>query len=436
MQNIEKIPFWSWFWVTGAGLIIGVIVTTILAMIIQNPSLSEKANGVIGMGLAIGWLQSLVLRKKHDIGTRWIWVSTVSIIISCWVVDQLEYFFNWEFDDKSIIIGIKMSIGFVGMGVGQALLLKKLGYKDWYIFSLSTLAPFLTVVSIGVVMVTFKAFFVPGEIVLGFMAAIGMIVSYSFFSAFAFRYIQEHNAFVEQTDSYSFDVILHDKNNDEQSTARPIEIIPLWRWLRATVLGFLIGIFVVSATLRYADLLHYNMFEYSKIIIPAFVAYMQYRVLSEVHKLNKRWIWAGVLSFQLTSLIMLVVEIFINFDSRYNDIILALRVCVGSVIMGTYHATILKKLKYTHTYVYPIGYSIAFVISLILVAVLAFINEYYALPVVFMNVPSFIIVVCSYAACTSFAFIYIQKQTFKDVIMPEDKWSKWRKELEEKEQNQ
>lgn len=214
-----------------------------------------------------------------------------------------------------------------------------------------------------------------------------------------------------------------------------IEKISMWRWFRATVGGFLIGTFVVLATERYAQLLYLNLFEFSMIVLPTFIAYMQYRALSEVHNFSKRWIWVGVLSFQIASLILLAFELLLNPEPKYSDIFLVLRVFIGSIVLGLYHARWLKKINYTHTYMYSIGYSMAFISSLLLVSALAYINEYFTLPIAFMNVPSFIVVICSYAICTSLAFSYIQKQTFKDVILPEDKWDKWRRDLSEKEDN-
>lgn len=214
-----------------------------------------------------------------------------------------------------------------------------------------------------------------------------------------------------------------------------IEIIPFWRWFRATTGGFLIGTFVVLVTLNYAQLLYLNLFEFSMIVLPTFIAYMQYRALSEVHNFSKRWIWVGVLSFQIASLILLGFELVLYSEPMYSDVFLVLRVFLGSFILGIYHAGLLKKLKYTHTYMYSIGYCIAFISSLLLVSALAYVNEYYALPIAFTRVPSILIIVCSYAVCTSLAFSYIQKQTFKDVALPEDKWDKWRRDLSEKEDN-
>ncbi len=433
--QIEIIPFWKWFWVTLLGFIIGTIVTTILAMIIQDPSLSVKANGVIGFGLGIGLSQYFVLKKQHDIGTMWIWGGTISIAIACWFVDQLEHIFSWEFEEKSVIIGIKMSVGFVSMGIGQALLLKRTGYKDWYIFALSTLVPFLTVASIGTVAVTLEEFYAPDDTVFGIICVAGIVISYTFFNAFAFKYIQEQNIIEEQTFAVESDSVFYNRNDEEQNTTKPIEKITFWRWFRATVGGFLIGTFVVLATERYARLIHLDIYELSLIVLPAFVAYMQYRALSEVHNFNKRWIGLGVFSFQLASLILLGFVLILNPELKYSNAFLVLRVFVGSFILGIYHGGLLKKLNYTHTYMYSIGYSIAFVSSLLLVSALAYINKYYELPVASMNVPSFIIVICSYAICTSLAFSYIQKQTFKDVVLPEDKWDKWRRDLSEKEES-
>ena len=215
-----------------------------------------------------------------------------------------------------------------------------------------------------------------------------------------------------------------------------VEKISFSRWFWATTGGFLIGTFVILATLKYAELLHYRMFEYSTLVLSSFVAYMQYRALSEVHNCSKRWIWGGVLSFQIPFLIILSLEMFLNINPMYNDFLGALRVCAGSVIMGIYHSTILKKLNYTKVYLYPISYAIAFFSAFALIAGLGYINVIYTLSVVFFNVPSIIIIVCSYSLCTSVSFMYIQKQTFKDVVLPEDKWDTWRRELKEKEQNQ
>lgn len=435
MEKTKIIPFWTWFWVTALGFIIGVSVTTALVMIMQDASPSLKANGVVGFGLGIGIPQYFILKKKHNVGAMWIWAGIVSIVIACWVFDQLENIFSWEFEDENILFEFKMLVGFTAMGIGQALLLKRKGYKDWYIFALSNLVPFLALVSTIMVVEAFSIFYVLGNEVFSVIGNAIMAISYTLFNAFAFKYIQEQYTVEEQTHRVEYDSDFHERNDEELNSTKHIERIPFARWFRATSGGFLIGTFVVIATERYAQLLHLTLSEISMIVLPIFVAYMQYRALSNAHNMGKQWIWAGITSFLISSLIVQIFDLLLPHSPTSGSFLVMLQKFVISFTLGAYHAGILKKLNYTHTYLYPIGYSIAFIISILFVPDLSHISKYYELPVAFMNLPSFVIVMCSYAVCTSLAFSYIQKQTFKDVVLPEDKWDKWRRELNEKEEN-
>lgn len=194
MEKTKIIPFWKWFWVTLLSVVPGMGVTVFLSTINHSHSLSSKANAIVGFGLIVSVLQHFLMRKRHDIGKQWIWSSTVSILITFWILDQLRYFFSWmEPDSESNFDGIKMYIGFLGMVLGQALLLRKLGYKSWYLFVLSGLAPLITFLLFAWSTHGVHKTIIIEDDMLAMVLIPLILVSYPVCNALAFKYIQEKN---------------------------------------------------------------------------------------------------------------------------------------------------------------------------------------------------------------------------------------------------
>lgn len=202
MEKTRIIPFWKWFWVTALGLVVGIGVVILLAMINPRSSESAEADGVVGLGFTVGAFQYFVLRKKYNIPKQWVWSSTISVLIAIWVFDQIRHYGDcmWP-DGKSESDGVKICIGFVSMAVGQALLLKTSGYRKWFLFALSGATSYMLFYATVLLLNMIGNFFKVNDNILVVFVVPTILFSYPLCNTIVFTFIQKQtfSEYLEET---------------------------------------------------------------------------------------------------------------------------------------------------------------------------------------------------------------------------------------------
>jgi len=190
MEKVKIIPFWSWFRATGLGVILGIIATTFLFGLSKEANVTVREYSIVGFGIGIGYMQYRVLRKIHGVGKLWIWQSTFGVLTACWLVDIVRYIFNLELGAESNVVVAKILMSSLCLGAAQALQLRKMRYKDWYIYFISNVAPFALLFVI-MVFIALQTGYLQFRYLLGPISAITFLVAYPMFNAIALKYIQE-----------------------------------------------------------------------------------------------------------------------------------------------------------------------------------------------------------------------------------------------------
>ncbi len=201
MEIKEKISMWRWFRATGLGVILGIIATTSLFGLSKEANVTVREYSIVGFGIGIGYMQYRVLRKIHGVGKLWIWQSTFGVLTACWLVDIVRYIFNLELGAESNVVVAKILMSPLCLGAAQALQLRKMRYKDWYIYFITNVALLLFFSFIVFGLIVIQKMFVINSGVLGTLSIVALIISYPTFNSLAFKYIHEQTFTEKETNS-------------------------------------------------------------------------------------------------------------------------------------------------------------------------------------------------------------------------------------------
>ncbi len=144
------------------------------------------------------------------------------------------------------------------------------------------------------------------------------------------------------------------------------DTIPFRTWFNRTIIGYAIGNFLL--------LIMYSTFGSDAKVVqfPIALSYgvpigiLQLNVLRRLYVLN--WDWA--IGYVVGLLIPFVFVDFVVLVFKWNwslEIINVFKMAMGGVIVGFFHAKILKKLKYANTYVYAVTNTVAWLANAMLV---------------------------------------------------------------------
>lgn len=194
---------------------------------------------------------------------------------------------------------------------------------------------------------------------------------------------------------------------------KQIEKISFWRWCGVTIGGFFAGTFVSILLDKLVKQILPEGLEFFPVIYCTIVGYLQFRLLRRVRSVSKQWIWTAALGYMIPLLLTYSFGLVIDWGKRYHDIVLSVNILIGSVIVGILHSYILRKNGYKNTVVYIISYVASWLSSTILIKLIYYINIAFDLPDIYMNLPAFTSVACSFGFFTALGIRYIQEQTIE-----------------------
>lgn len=193
MEKTKIIPFWTWFRATFFGLLLGSLLAKFIFEFAKESTAAAKEYSIVGFGIGISYMQYRVLRKNMTHPDKlWVWFSMFSVLIACWIVDLLRYISGLEVRSEFIIVVIVIKVLFssLGLGVVQALRLKQMQYREWYIYIASNVVPLVLILTMNV-FVGLQSGLAEIKVFVGVVSIFAFIISYPAFNALAFKYIQE-----------------------------------------------------------------------------------------------------------------------------------------------------------------------------------------------------------------------------------------------------
>lgn len=120
---MNTITITRWIGSTSLGWVLSVIFILLLSGIFDDIGINGYQCYVgIGVGMGVGFMQWLTLRKRAGFSSRWLWYTIIGVGTPFLLFDLLKHLGHYDFGDHYLLYSV--SLGGLSVGIMQSLLLR------------------------------------------------------------------------------------------------------------------------------------------------------------------------------------------------------------------------------------------------------------------------------------------------------------------------